>query len=532
MTAASSAAAGTTAVLAELIPAGHLHGSGADVLDYRLGATRAGFSAGITARSARTGAALWSRTLTGTKESIPFPFPDVDRVGAARRPGVLLVNESIPVQNGTHPATLTVKAVSGAGKTLWTKSLTGSVTLNGSGETETDVPVVVGDIHDRVGSGHDLLIDLVNATTSFSTDTDSGEVEPDVLSAVDGSISPVGTPVTSTAGEPTAVPVPDLSHDGLDDIAVTVPRTPTTGQVVAERGDTGATLWTTKRVPLIGEVQPIGFVSHAHTQDLTVETFGRAGLRETLLDGTSGKVLWTHPGECAFDIGRAGVHRRPAVGVVTSSGEQTGSRSAVTRVTVAAVAAHGSLVFRRSVVAKATSNKDVHSASGTEIITPFDDVQPDGSTDLLVKVAATAGKVTAAKTVIVSGRDGAEITSPNGTPADGSLQRGSGTDLVKEIKASSPKHSITVAGYDAAAGRKLYAEAVAGTRRLHPEVVYGVRVTGHHCSDLVVNAEGRTGSFVGLFDAKAQPLWIVRASSGRLTGGHVTRSKRPKVFCV
>jgi hypothetical protein len=532
---ATLAAATPHAVLEELIPAGHLSGpAGSDVLDYRLAATPRIVSAGITARSARTGAPLWSRTVTGTKNSLP-PFPDADRVGAAHRPGVLLVDESIPLfENGTHASSLTVTAISGAGKTLWRKTLTGSISSTSSSITETDVPVLVGDIHERKGSGHDLLIDIVNETTTFSSLSDSGEVEPDVLSATDGSVTPVGTPLTSSAGAPLAVPVPDLNHDGLDDVAISVPGTRGKGHIVTERGNTGAVIWTSSNVPVqdSAEVEPVGFVSHAHTQDLAVDSFAGDHPRESLVNGATGKLLWTHPGLCAFDIGRAGAHRRPAVGLVTQVSTSGSPKTATTRVTVAARALHGSLIFAKSVTAKATAKKTAHSTSDTEEVSPFGDAQPDGSTDVLVKVVATVGSATASKTVLLSGRDGSEVTDPNGVPTDGSLQRGAGTDLVKTIKAASTKRPFMVAGYDAATGKRLYRVAVSGTRKLRPEIEYGVRLTGHHCSDLVINGEGKTGSFVGLFDAKAQPLWTVHADSDRLSGGHVTRSKRPKAFCV
>ena len=544
---ASAPAPTGTTELGEIIPAGHLTGrSSRDVLDYRLGYKSGVFSAGVTARSARTGAEIWSRTIAGVKGDFPFPLPEVDHVGTPTKPGVLLINESEPLfANGTHPATLTVTAVSGAGVTLWTKTFTGSITLNKSGETLTNVPTLAGDIHDRAGAGHDLLVDLINTTVSFtSTIAESGSVQPEVLSAADGTVSTLGPLVSSASGVPEAAPSPDLNRDGLDDITVSVPGVHGTGHIVAERGNTGAVIWTSHNVPVRdgADVEPIGFVSHAGTQDLVVTneptTFPPPGSDDSelnsisLVDGTNGQLLWTHHAVCAFDIGRAGVHLRRAVGLVTDAGFKVSPKSSTSRVTMAVRTVHGSVIVRRTVSATATVKRAAHSASSIIDITPFGDIQPDHATDLLVKVSATVGSTSAHKTVVLSGRNGAEVDVVNGMPTDGSLRRGAGTDLVKATKGSTLARPAMIAGYNAATGKQFYRRSVARTRGLHSLLAYGIRVTGHHCSDLVVDAVGATGSFLGLFDAKGDPLWTLRAGAGRITGGHVIVAKAPKAYCV
>ena len=541
----ASSSTGTTE-LGEIIPAGHLTGrSDADVLDYRLGHKNGVFSAGVTARSARTGAAIWSRTIVGVKGDFPFPFPEVDHIGASREPGVLLINQSEPLfASGTHPVTLTVTAVTGAGVTLWTKTLTGSITLNKSGETLTDVPVLAGDIHDRAGAGHDLLVEVVNGTVSFTTFTESGSGQPAVLSAADGTVSSLGPLATSASAVPEAAPAPDLNRDGLDDITISVPGSHGTGHVVAEQGDTGAVIWTSRNVPVRdgADVEPIGFVSHARTQDLIVSneptTFPPPGSDDSelnsisLVNGTTGQLLWTHRAVCAFDIGRAGVHLRRAVGLVTDAGDKASPTSSTSRVTMAVRAAHGRVIVRRTVRVTATVKRAKRSASSIIDITPFGDIQPDQAADLLVKVSATVGSTTVHKTVILSGRDGAEVDAVNGMPTDGSLQRGAGTDLVKATKGSTSALPAMIAGYDAATGTQFYRRSIARTRGLRSLLAYGIRVTGHHCSDLVVNAVGTTGTFIGLLDAKGDPLWTLRAGPGRITGGHVILAKAPKAYCV
>jgi hypothetical protein len=545
--ASASSATGTTE-LGEIVPAGHLTGtSSKEVLDYRLGQKKNTFSAGVTVRSAKTGAAIWSRTIAGVKGDFPFPFPEVDHVGAPRQPGVLLIDQSDPLfANGTNPATLTVKAVSGAGVTLWTKTLTGSITSSNSGETLTNVPELAGDIHDRAGAGHDLLVNVINATLSFTSMTiaESGSTQPEVLSAADGTVSSRGPVETSASAVPEAVPAPDLNRDGLDDITVSVPSSHGTGYVVAEQGNTGAVIWTSHNVPVRAgaDVEPIGFVSHAHTQDLVVSnnptTFFQPGSDDSefksisLVDGTTGRLLWKHRAVCAFDIGRAGAHLHRAVGLVTDAGNKESQKSSTSRVTMVVRAVNGRVIVRRTVKATATTKKAANSGSSIVDLTPFGDIQPDGAADLLVKVSATVGSTTVHKTVMISGRNGAEIDVVNGMPTDGSLQRGAGTDLVKATKGSTLARPAMLAGYDAETGKQFYRRTVVGTHGLHSLLAYGIRVTDHHCSDLVVNADGTTGSFVGLFDAKGDPLWTVRAGAGRITGGHVTVATAPKAYCV
>jgi hypothetical protein len=530
-----ASAAAARSVIGELLPVGNLDGKpGTDVLDYRLVESGRTLSAGITARSGATGAALWSRTIPGVKDGFTIPLPEPDQVGAPSKPGVLLVTQSVVNgASGVETVRLKVQAISGAGVTLWTQTLTGQDAFTNNSETLTNVPILIGDIHDAPGGGHDLLVDVLNGTSKDSG-ADSGTDQPEIISATDGALVARGAVASSTHGIPEAVPVPDLDGDGLDDIAVAVGGPD--GDIVAERGDTGAVIWTSSGVPVRedADVAAIGFLSHAHTQDLVVTNDSDDSDTGTvsLVDGTTGKLQWTHPGVCAYEIARAGAHRPPAVGLVIAQSSHLGRRTATTRVTFSARALDGDVLFRRSVGAKVSVKKVAASASASQELESFGDVQPDGAQDFLVAMDVSIGNHRAHRTGLVSGRDGTFIKVPNGLPTAGSLRRGAGTDLVKATKGAKAAKPITVSGYDAATGKLYYTQAIARTQGMRPELAYGVRVTGHHCSDLVVGASGAHGSLVGLFDANAQPVWTVTAAAGRLTGGQVRLSRAPTRFCV
>jgi hypothetical protein len=502
-------------------------------LDFRLGDAHDAINGGVTARDGRTGAPLWSRSLDGAKGGISFPVPDPDEVGTPAKPGVLLINELEPIGGGA--VTLTVTAISGAGKQVWTQTLTGQITITGDTETLTNVPIAIGDIHDVGTSGHDILVDVVNATLSESG-AGAGSDQPEIISAADGSITTRGAPITSTAGVPEALPVPDLNGDGLDDLAVLEPGSGRAvaerGDIVAERGDTGAVIWTAVGVPVgqDADLEPVGYVSSASTEDLVVTNDNddfSGNSTVSLVDGATGALLWTHTAACAFEIDKTGPKLRPAVGLVTDVTSDSGPKFSSARLSLAPRYSNGKVVFKRTIVVKATTTKSAHTSSFEVEFSTFGDVQPDGAQDLLIGLKTTIGTHTVRRRGVLSGRDGTLISEPLGFPTDGSLRRGAGTDLVKPLKG---QHDVLLAGYDGATGKRYYQHQLAGTQGLRPRLAIGVRVTGHHCSDLSISASHKTRQLIGLFDAAAQPLWTV--VSNQLVGGQVHKAKTPSRYCL
>jgi hypothetical protein len=533
---AATAAVSARTELTALLPAGDLNGTGgADVLDYRLGVSHGAIDAGVTARSARTGAALWSRVMRGAKGSLSFPFPDVDRVGPTNRPGVLLVDESEPLsETGTAQVTLTVRALSGSGEQLWTRTLTGQVSIHGETETLTNFPVLIGDIHDVARPGHDLLVDVLNGTSTFSG-SGAATDQPEIISAKTGVVATRGPVASSSDGPPEVMPVPSLNRDRLDDLAVIKPGTD--GRIVTERGDTGARIWVSTGVPVgeNGEVAPVGHLTGSAAPDLVVSNnpeFGGGRSTVSLINGATGRLLWTVPAQCGFRLGKAGPKREPAVGLIDAIGDRGGSESQTARAAISARARNGDVIYHRAMAATvkvATSPSGSSSSSFAIRIQPIGDVQPDGSQDLVVGLTAKSGHHLARVHGVLSGRDGRLIHEPAGSATEGSLQRGNGVDFVTVEPRGT---GLELTGYDGATGDRLYARRLAHSTGLKRQLAYGVRVSGHSCSDLVISGTTKTRGLIGLFDANAHPLWTVTASRTELVGGHRHVGSRPAHFCV
>lgn len=533
---AAAAAVSAHTELTALLPAGDLNrNDGPDVLDYRLGVSHGVIDAGVTARSARTGAALWSRVMLGTKYSLSIPFPDVDRVGPANRPGVLLVDQSEPfTETGTTLDTLTVRALSGSGAPLWTTKLTGQLRVQGDTETLTNFPVVIGDIHDVARRGHDLLVDVINVTGKLDG-SENGSDQAEIISARTGVVEARGPVARSRVAAPEVVPVPSLNRDRLDDLAVIDPGT--NGRIVTERGDTGARIWASSGVPVggDGQITSVGHLGGSAAPDLVVSNdaeFGGAHSTVSLINGVNGRLMWTVPAQCGFRLGKAGPKRVPAVGLIDRTGERGDSKSETVRAAFSARERNGDVVYHRAMAATikvATSPSGFSSSSFAILIQPIRDVQPDGSNDLVVGLTAKSGHHMARVHGVLSGRDGRLIHEPAGVATAGSLQRGSGVDLVT----FEPRGSgLELSAYDGATGNRFYARRLVGSTGLKRQLAYGVRVSGHSCSDLVVSATNKTRALVGLLDANSQPLWTVTASRTELRGGHRHVGKRPVHFCL
>ncbi|MBV9486776.1 MAG: hypothetical protein JO246_12040 [Frankiaceae bacterium] len=526
------------AALALPQPAGDLNGdSVGDVIDFRLGGNRHRFfNAGVTARSGSTGQALWSRQILATKNELSFPSAEPDLVGADSAPGLILMTEVIPlpIHNGTYPTSLTLTAIDGAGTRVWARTLVGQMKLTRHGEQLTNFPVPSGDLNNLDQPGHNLLVDVINGTSNFRTGEDSGTDTPTVISAIDGTSTALPTTTAEAGGIPEAFAMPDLDGDGLDDVAVADAGA---GTVTAERGDDGSAIWTSTGVAVGGGAQlaPIGdVVGDDGITDLQLanQTYSGHRFRSTisLIDGATGQGQWTHRGLCAYPIAAAGTPQQPAVGLVIGDKSGGGSRSAMASVRLAARYADGSKAFTRDLSVTARQHKPARSGSFGLDLYPFGDVQPDGATDLAIRLRARIGHHKVHTQGIVSGADGALIVERVGTPTSGSLQSGAGDD---QVALSRTAHGLRLSAYDAASGSRLYTRHVADTGPgVLPTAAYGLRVTGHACSDLAVSGISRSTQLVGLFDGAGDPLWTITAPSNALRGGTVHLAPQPAAFCV
>jgi hypothetical protein len=511
----SRAAAAYTRQLDQLLPAGNLDGQGGrDVLDYRVGVSGHSFRMAVTARDGDTGKALWSRV--GATNALLAPF--AARVGPARVPGVLLVTETIAGSGRSLAVMVSLRGISGSGTVLWSRRLTGQITLSTTGETLTDLPELAGLIHDKAGGVEDVLVGDANAASGLSS---QGSVQPEVISSLDGSLQSRGGVLSSTTGIPEVEAVPDVSGDGLDDIAVVVPGKP--GHLVTERGDTGAPIWTSGALPSspFDDVGAVGPVTGGGAQDLVVsglrDSFKGPSESVSLIRGSDGRVLWTHPADCVMPLQKAGRHLVGAVGLITTT-EGGGRTSSTAKVVDTARSADGRVIYRKTYVASAHQLSGARSTSVEIEVSTVGDVQPDGSADIGLRMTATIGKKSETSRGVIDGRTGTLISEPSKYPTDGSLRHGRGTDLVRPRPTA---NGLSLTGYDGASGRQIFTTVLPGTRGLDDPVVGGLRITGHHCTDLAVSASSARKTVLGLFTATGEPRWTLAAKTSHLLGGHL-----------
>jgi hypothetical protein len=328
--------------------------------------------------------------------------------------------------------------------------------------------------------------------------------------------------------------LPDLNGDGLDDL-VTIDAS--AGTLTAESGATGATIWTSSSIPTgIGTtLQSIGDVLGADgdgdllvaNQDFTSP--GGPATTQTLVDGATGNVAWTHVGECGYPIADLGGTNGPGVGLVVSDGEITAKKHESAFIKIAGRTVSGSVAFSKTVSAVASSPQRVRSGGFSVGIDGFGDVQPDGAQDFAIHLRARVGSQHAATAGILSGLDGTVISQPNGEAAAGSLQSGDGDDSL--VFTTTP-HGPRLLGYDAATGTQLYAHRVSTDASLKAETAYGIRVSGHDCSDISVSSVGNGNELFGLYDGAGHPLWTVSATGNALRGGTLTTATPPTSFCA
>jgi hypothetical protein len=514
--------------------AGKLTGNGRQqVLDTRLTKVKGDFTLGVTIRDGRSGRPLWTRTVAGPDQ---FAFPlTVGRVGTPAAPGVLVaLFSTTPVSGGSQSVSVRVQAWRGVnGATLWTSApVTGTVSIAGSIETDTGVPTFPNAVRALAGRGEDAFLPTETSTSSTDTEAASGSATAELVDGRDGALTSPYSVVTSRHGVPNLESVPDLNGDHLSDVLAVAAGHP--GSVVAETGNSGHVLWTdSTAVPRDAFLFSVGRLSGGTAPDFALD-----GTSVRVLRGSNGTVILHRSGGKGMEppdvqqLGPAGPHGTRAVAFVSQGDVFPGSANRFgQRFVVRAVSASNRVIWTRRL--SATLAFSGHSVGGSSSeIGPVGDVQPDGTTDLMVAVFLRSGHHHKTFSGIIDGRTGrfhaVKITGNDG-PAAGSLVRGRGTDI---IDTTSVQHGVRLVGYDGATGRRLMSVRVPAFAGKHFATAGGFRVSGHDCSDLAVRVQAHHQIQDVVLSGNGSRLWQLRHATDQATGGKLVTFKAPKQFCA
>jgi hypothetical protein len=518
---ATPAADGGTAMTAVLMKAGKLPANNRrDLLDVRTLYPRNGASrTAIAARDGKTGRQLWRTTFKGKVPLKLFTEP----VGADGKRGV------VRVVHRTH--SMTLQALSGVdGHQLWEQ------TVGGAGKHRAVVPGEISVVRGAGGSAN-YLVELVTTTGTGTVAT------PEVVSGVDGSVSTLGEPITSNRFADIHA-IPDVSGDGLGDVLVVV--NGPDGFVRAEDGVTGTSLWTDDRSMNHATAVAIGAFSQSKTSDIAVYDSDPdtdptcngddavapcPGSTVTVIQGNSGSVLWTRSATTILPIRTAGDDHVPAV-LVASLRARHDKEDAVGSYHFNAVTPTNHVIYHKAI--QAFAKKLPHQrrdAFGS--LRVLGDAQPDGSRDLTFSLRISAKARNHTNNVLFvglfDGRRGSYGRFPGHAdpdlaaraPAAGSLHKGSGTDLIQLTNTKAGRPRITT--WDGKRHKRLYSRVVPvspGYYGPDEQPVFGVRVSGHRCSQIAIQTTGDGGSHVlSVLNARARVLWSLSFKRFALKGG-------------
>jgi hypothetical protein len=516
---------------ASLLAVGDLNGdSRRDVLDLRqspYSPTAEGLL-GVTTRDGRTGRALWTRLLTEQPNDDMVVMPE--RLGAKGKAGILTI-ESYTTASGNTPVSgnLRFRALSGSrGRLLWSRTLAGSF---GAGGTQASIPSLDGMFHNAKGADNSALVSLETTLPAPSGD----RTAPETVSDADGSLQTPGDSFTSTTNYPSLQPIGDVNGDGLADILVLSPGSP--GFERAETGNTGAQIWQSSVVPIPGILDgamTVGHFSHRDYPDIAIEVgnFDVTPPQITVLDGRTGRVVWTRMADTLYLLGTAGKHQVPAVGLETDS-EGGGSTEFSDILRFKAVTAANKVLYNKLVTVSVAMPAGPPSTGTTTNVVPLGDVEPDGSIERTVDVTvqAESGALVNSKTIdgYVDGRLGRFRKVNFNAEAAGSLHHGNGTDLLA-LDLLDGKPQLTA--LKGTTRTLYYKRALPALHGIQEAQVTGIRVSGQPCSDLSVATVKSTQSVLGIMSARAAWLWRVSFTQTQLTGGTLKHYKAPKHFCV
>lgn len=265
-----------------------------DILSSRLGAR----TPALKVLSGRTGRTLWSApSPTSTLAAIYVPAP------GGKSEIVLLTDtqtgEETPAGGGTTDA-FTASAVNPkTGAPLWSTTITGVVEDDPTGVLVAGVGEFDGVLM-RKGTTPYLLLDRITIDFGFATVATS--VAPVVIDATNGSVVHPGAPVSGDDFT-FATPVGDLNGDGTDDYLVCVGGdVPTTSARSGVNGQPLWTTPATSSAYLVSLVESPDF-SGDHHPDLLLGWDAGNGPVVHGVDGSTGSDVWTAPGDFGVPVG-------------------------------------------------------------------------------------------------------------------------------------------------------------------------------------------------------------------------------------
>jgi hypothetical protein len=492
-----------------VVPAGDLNGDGhSDVLDERDVSNGQRDVASITARDGRTGRGLW-------RWQAPVPDSGVlnaatGRIGANGRRGVLIVSYAERVSTGATIVTL--RALSGrSGHQVWRRRVSSGPT----GDIES-----VDTTHELPGRDVDLVVALVGGGPR-------APLHPLVVSGIDGHIHRL--PAHPGAGEPEVIltPVPDLDGDGLDDLVMS--RGGSRPGVVAEDGRTGKTLWAIRK-PGFRQgnaiVTPVGHLSGTGFPDLVITTnlpHFKGPLRQSLVRGSDGHVLWTKRADQVLPVHRAGPQLEPAVDLADEI-QPSKNRSGRAGVTVRAFSVQGRLLYQTThTVAGSTPDEPAQVS-----LAVAGDFQPDGAQDLQLSILGPAQHVVSGW---INSRTGHLHRVPLLTYPVSHLDEQSGSDLVELDPGGKEDRHLTLTAVGI--GHNVFWRRALQVPKLYLAQAASLHASTRRCSDVLISDNDFPGpQLVAVYTGNGHRLWTLRFSDSAAFGGQLHRYQPPRHSCA
>lgn len=533
-TTTGSAAAPPAGPAPQLLPLGDLDGNGSnDVLDVRYRTSSSGVTGmALVARSGVTGRVVWQRLVPVAARHFAFALPA--RTGTAGRAGAAVYDLSFDATSGGAPVvSSTLTGLAGrTGATLWSHRDSG--TASSSGTTQrSSVALLQGDLAGSRTSQFLVVRQDVEEVGGVAGTSVSGRVTAFRVSGADGTVVRVVGPVESGDAVPQAQALPDLSGDGVDDVAVLQGGEQSEVRVVS--GTDGGPVWshTGTRLHDDAGLQPVGTVTGAQRGGRPVPDLGLStGTAEQpdgdpsggslpapgtapahgsvlLLAGDDGRQVLTVTGDRAVALERAGEARVPALGVATADVTEDDSTVRVA-LTVSAYDTAGTRLYTHEerVSAPATDGEGF----GLAVAAPLGDLQRDGSQDVQASLVAVGDDEPVTRDVLLDGRTGSALPYGAASPLYGSLSS-HGDDLVTVA----PGDGVLVTGRSGRTGRPVFATRVARGTRLATATAYAADRTGGPCDDVLVSATGPGGDVSAVLRSDGRVRWSLQGPVGSAT---------------